>query len=975
MSVPETRPILLPLFFLSLIYTVHSIEELQILLNFKSQLSNPDTLQSWQPNLRHCNFTGITCNPTESVTEINLTNQKLSGPLPLESICTLQSLQKLAIGSNSLIGTLDHLPNCSQLVHLDLAFNHLTGPVPDLSSLSKLQVLNLSNNGFSGPFPSNSIKNSKNLISLLIGDNPFDVSPFPIEVLEFQKLSWLYLSNSSIRGEIPPSIGNLTDLVSLELAQNHITGRIPPEIAKLTKLWQLQLWRNRLTGPLPSGLRNLTGLRFFDVSVNLLDGDLTELKFLNKLVSLQIFDNRFSGEVPIEIGDFSDLVNFSLYSNNLSGILPQKLGSWSAFDFIDASGNFFTGPIPPDMCKQGKMKQLLMLDNMFSGEFPATYANCFSLTRLRVTNNLLSGRFPDGIWGLPLIDMIDLANNRFDGPVSSDIGKATNLMQINLANNRFSGALPPEITNVVDLVLIDIRFNEFSGEIPARIGELKSLNSLFFQGNKLSGAIPETLGLCNSLNEINLAGNYLVGQIPASLGSLPSLNSLNLSGNQLSGQIPSSLSSLKLSLLDLSDNRLSGSVPYSLSIEAYNDSFARNPDLCGQNFRYLRPCSSDSSKSKDIKTLISCFLAGTALLLVTFGGYLIIRRRRIDRDRPSKDSWDMRSFSVLSFTEQEVLNSIKQENLIGKGGSGNVYRVVLGNGKSLAVKHIWTSDSGSDVRKSSTAMLTRRASNLPEFNAEVAALSSIRHVNVVKLYCSITSEDSSLLVYEYLPNGSLWDRLHTCQKMELDWGTRYEIAVGSAKGLEYLHHGCERAVIHRDVKSSNILLDEFFKPRIADFGLAKIVQATGANDSTRVIAGTHGYIAPEYAYTYKVNEKSDVYSFGVVLMELVTGKRPIEPEFGENKDIVYWVSSRMTRWEDMIHLVDPRIPHSMKEDVVKVLRIAILCTARLPALRPSMRTVVQLLEDAEPCKYIAISGEDDKKGEDCLELSKAPGPI
>jgi serine/threonine protein kinase len=140
--------------------------------------------------------------------------------------------------------------------------------------------------------------------------------------------------------------------------------------------------------------------------------------------------------------------------------------------------------------------------------------------------------------------------------------------------------------------------------------------------------------------------------------------------------------------------------------------------------------------------------------------------------------------------------------------------------------------------------LGKEARKSKEFDAEVETLSSIRHVNVVKLYCSITSEDSSLLVYEYMPNGSLWDRLHASRKMELDWQTRYEIAVGAAKGLEYLHHGCDRPIIHRDVKSSNILLDELFKPRIADFGLAKMIQANGGKDSTQVIAGTHGYIAP-----------------------------------------------------------------------------------------------------------------------------------
>ncbi|KAE8715608.1 hypothetical protein F3Y22_tig00110162pilonHSYRG00006 [Hibiscus syriacus] len=144
------------------------------------------------------------------------------------------------------------------------------------------------------------------------------------------------------------------------------------------------------------------------------------------------------------------------------------------------------------------------------------------------------------------------------------------------------------------------------------------------------------------------------------------------------------------------------------------------------------------------------------------------------------------------------------------------------------------------------------------------------------------------------------------------------------------------------------------EPRIADFGLAKMVQANGGKDSTHVIAGTHGYIAPEYGYTYKVNEKSDVYSFGVVLMELVSGKRPIEPEFGDNKDIVSWISSKIKDKESVLSIVDPRIPAAFKENAVKVLKIGILCTTKLPAFRPTMRTVVQMLEEAEPCKLVRI---------------------
>lgn len=169
-----------------------------------------------------------------------------------------------------------------------------------------------------------------------------------------------------------------------------------------------------------------------------------------------------------------------------------------------------------------------------------------------------------------------------------------------------------------------------------------------------------------------------------------------------------------------------------------------------------------------------------------------------------------------------------------------------------------------------------------------------------------------------------------------------------------MHHGCDRPVIHRDVKSSNILLDEDWKPRIADFGLAKIVQNGSGGDWTHFIAGTHGYIAPEYAYTCNINEKCDVYSFGVVLMELVTRKRPLEPEFGENKDIVHWIYTKLENNEILDEVVDMNIANALKEDVIKVLRIAVHCTAKIPVLRPSMRMVVQMLEEADPSKLTDI---------------------
>nr|XP_034891869.1 receptor-like protein kinase 7 [Populus alba] len=609
------------------------------------------------------------------------------------------------------------------------------------------------------------------------------------------------------------------------------------------------------------------------------------------------------------------------------------------------------------MCKKGTMTRLLVLQNNLTGEIPAGYANCNTLLRFRVGKNRLSGKVPAGIWGLPEANIIDIEMNQFEGPVTSDIGNAKALGQLLLGNNRLSGELPEEISKATSLVTVQLNDNLFSGKIPNKIGELKQLSSLHLENNMFSGSIPDSLGSCYSLTDVSMAHNSLSGEIPSTLGHLPTLNSLNLSENEISGQIPGSLSSLRLSLLDLSHNRLSGPIPQSLSIEAYNGSFTGNPGLCSRTISSFQRCYPKSSISKEVRTLILCFSVGSMILLASLACFYHLKKREKYRDRSLKEeSWDLKSFHVLTFTEDEILDSIKQENLIGKGGSGNVYRVALANGKELAVKHIWTANSTSTKKsRSTTPILGKEAGKSKEFDAEVETLSSIRHVNVVKLYCSITSEDSSLLVYEFMPNGSLWDRLHASRKMELDWQTRYEIAVGAAKGLEYLHHGCDRPIIHRDVKSSNILLDELFKPRIADFGLAKMIQANGGKDSTQVIAGTHGYIAPEYGYTYKVNEKSDVYSFGVVLMELVSGKRAIEPEYGDNNDIVDWVSSKLKTKQSVFSTVDSRIPEAFKEDAVKVLRIAILCTARLPAMRPAMRSVVQMLEEAEPCKLVSIA--------------------
>lgn len=844
-------PLMLLLSLTSLTLILHSAsEELQILLDFKSALrsSQSNVFTSWTKENPKCNFTGILCNSDGLVTEINLSQRNLSGNIHFDTICALGSLEKIDLGMNSLSGTIsEDVRNCTRLKYFNVGWNSFSGKVPSLSNLRDLEFLDLNNSGFSGIFPWKSLENLTNLAFLSLGDNPFDESPFPEEVSRLDKLYWLYLTNSSLRGSIPDGIGNLTRLQNLELSDNLLSGPIPEGIGRLRDLRQLELYNNSLTGRLPFGLRNLTKLLSFDCSQNKLGGDLSETRFLTQLASLQLFQNQFSGEIPEEIGEFRNLVELSLYMNSLTGPLPQKLGSWADFNYIDVSENFLTGTIPPDMCRNGKMTDLLMLKNRFTGAFPSSYANCSSLVRLRVSNNLLSGEIPAGVWGLPNLIIFDVAANQHQGPISSDIWKAKSLAQLFLAENKLSGELPEGISEATSLVSIQLSFNEISGEVPSTIGNLKRLGSLYLNGNLLSGSLPSSIGDCVSLTDLNLSNNSLSGEIPSAIGSLPMLNSLNLSGNKFSGRIPETLSTLKLSLLDLSNNQLTGSIPDSLTIQAYNESFNGNSGLCSQKFKQLQPCQSSTRASGHLVAILSSFIMGAVCLLLACGCYLFVKFKPSCFEKPPckpKVSWSMKPYHVLNFSEWEIVDAIKTENLIGKGGSGNVYKVVLRSGEELAIKHVFTTLDNRESFRSTSSMLLKQHTRSREYESEVSALSSIRHMNVVKLYCSITSDDSNFLVYEYLPNGSLWDRLHESQKTEMDWGVRYEIAVGAARGLEYLHHGCQRPIVHRDVKSSNILLDAEWKPRIADFGLAKIVQPGDGGNWTRTIAGTHGYIAP-----------------------------------------------------------------------------------------------------------------------------------
>nr|ACN25535.1 unknown [Zea mays] len=291
-----------------------------------------------------------------------------------------------------------------------------------------------------------------------------------------------------------------------------------------------------------------------------------------------------------------------------------------------------------------------------------------------------------------------------------------------------------------------------------------------------------------------------------------------------------------------------------------------------------------------------------------------------------KSSWVLTSFHKVDFSERAIVNNLDESNVIGQGGAGKVYKVVVGpQGEAMAVKKLWPSGAASK--------------SIDSFKAEVAMLSKVRHRNIVKLACSITNNGSRLLVYEYMANGSLGDVLHSEKRHILDWPMRYKIAVNAAEGLSYLHHDCKPVIVHRDVKSNNILLDAEYGAKIADFGVARTIGDGPATMS--MIAGSCGYIAPEYAYTLHVTEKSDIYSFGVVILELVTGKKPLAAEIGE-MDLVAWVTAKVEQY-GLESVLDQNLDEQFKDEMCMVLKIGLLCVSNLPTKRPSMRSVVMLL--------------------------------
>ncbi|KQK18000.1 receptor-like protein kinase 5 [Brachypodium distachyon] len=959
------------------------------LLAIKNAWGNPSQLASWDPaaHADHCrNWTGVACQGAV-VTGLTLPSLNLTGKVP-ESLCDLASLARLDLSSNKLSGAFPGaaLYGCSKLRFLDLSYNAFDGALPDDINLilsPAMEHLNLSNNHFSGvlppavarlpllksllldtnqftgSYPAREISELKGLQQLTLALNAFEPAPAPVEFAQLTNLTYLWMSNMNVTGEIPEAYSSLTELTVLGLSTNNLTGEIPAWVWRHPKLQLVYLFTNGLNGELPRSIAAANWVEF-DVSTNRLTGQISE-DFGNhkNLTLLFLYKNQLTGTIPASIATLPNLKDIRLFENKLSGELPKELGKHSPLGNLEVCNNNLSGPLPASLCANGKLYDIVVFNNDFSGQLPAGLGDCVLLNNLMMYNNRFSGEFPAKMWSFPMLTTLMIQNNGFTGALPAQISE--NLTRIEMGNNKFSGSFP---TSATGLHVFKAENNLLSGELPANMSGFANLSDLLIAGNRLSGSIPTSVSLLQKLNSLNMSGNRISGAIPpSSIGLLPSLTLLDLSHNELTGAIPSDFSNLNFNLLNMSSNQLIGEVPLSLQIAAYEHSFLGNVGLCTKHDSGIGlPACGSIARDELSKGLIILFAMLAAIVLIGSVGiaWLLFRRRKDSQD---VTDWKMTQFTHVGFTESDVLNNIREENVIGSGGSGKVYRIHLpargrdeehGGGGMVAVKKIWNAKK-------------MDAKHDKEFESEVKVLGNIRHNNIVKLLCCISSTDAKLLVYEYMENGSLDRWLHHRERegapAPLDWPTRLAIAIDSAKGLSYMHHDCAQSIVHRDIKTSNILLDPEFHAKIADFGLARMLVKFGEPESVSAIGGTFGYMAPEYGHRPRMNEKVDVYSFGVVLLELTTGK--VANDSGADFCLAEWAWRRYQKGPPLNDAIDEHIRDpAYLPDILAVFTLGVICTGENPSTRPSMKEVLQHLTrcdrmsnaEAQACQLDYVNG-------------------
>lgn len=553
------------------------------------------------------------------------------------------------------------------------------------------------------------------------------------------------------------------------------------------------------------------------------------------------------------------------------------------------------------------------------------------------TDNNITGPIPPEIWNMTQLNQLDLSSNNISGELPETISKLTRVSKLQLNGNQLSGRIPSGIRSLANLEYLDLSSNRFTFQIPATLDSLPRLYYMNLSRNDLDQNIPMGLTKLSQLQTLDLSHNNLDGEIPSQFTSLQNLEKLYLQHNNLSGPIPSSFREMKsLTHVDVSHNNLSGPIPDNAAFEnARPDALEGNRDLCGSNATQgLKPCeitpSGKKKSNKDNNLLIYILvpIIGAIVILSVCAGIFVCFRKRKPQIEEEADTESGETLSIFSFDGkvkyQEIIKATGEfdpKHLIGTGGYGKVYKAKL-PAMTMAVKKLneTTDEEISKVRN--------------EFLNEIRALTEIRHRNVVKLFGFCSNRRNTFLVYEYMERGSLRKVLGNDEEAkQLDWRRRINVVKGVAHALSYLHHDRSPPIVHRDISSGNVLIDDDYEAKISDFGTAKLLKVDSSNWSA--VAGTYGYVAPELAYAMKVTEKCDVFSFGVLTLEVIKGEHP--------GDLVSTISSTpLDRTMSLKGISDRRLPEptpEIKHEILEIMKVALLCLHSDPNSRPTMLSI------------------------------------
>ncbi|KAG6473925.1 leucine-rich repeat receptor protein kinase HPCA1-like [Zingiber officinale] len=806
------------------------------------------------------------------------------------------------------------------------------------------------------------------------------------------ELTILVLSfNSELGGPLTPNIGNLMKLSTLILAGCSFTGSIPDELGSLQNLTYLDLNSNQFTGKIPSSMGKLSKLFWFDISFNQISGP------------LPVSNEREPG-----LDLLHNAKHFHFNKNKLSDSIPEKLFHLKmTLLHVLFDGNTLTGGIPDSICLVQSIEVLRLDRNLLNGTVPSNISNLTKINELNLANNKLTGLVPD-LSGMNHLNYVDLSNNSFDpSETPAWFSELTSLTALVIQSGGLFGEVPETLFSFPQLRLVILDYNHFNGTLRLGTSVSQKLNLVSFKNNSLSrlrvtGNYNESLILlgnpvCNESSNEKYCTLSQQSPVPysTSVNCVSNLCPPDESPNPQSCscaypfqgvmyfKVPLFLDVSNKGLFQELENELQkilGLAPGSVflqnpfldsdsymhiqvkifpstgmyfsrsQIQQIGFSLSNHPSILFGPYYFnastypFQAVEGRSTMSVGLKIGIAacCALLVIGLLVVTI--YALRHRRRgertIERSKPfgswtrsgeeNSDAPQLKGVRWFSYEElRRCTNNFSVSNEIGSGGYGKVYRGMLPGGPIVAIKR---------AQQGSTQ-------GALEFKTEIELLSRVHHKNLVSLVGFCFDQGEQMLVYEFVPNGTLRESLSGKSGILLDWRRRLRIALGSARGLAYLHELADPPIIHRDVKSSNILLDENLNAKVADFGLSKLISDDEKGHVSTQVKGTMGYLDPEYYMTQQLTDKSDVYSFGVVMLEMITAKQPIVKGKYIVREVKMAIDSSDEEFYGLKELMDPVI--QIATNLIgfrKYTELALRCLEELAADRPTMSDVVKEIE-------------------------------